>query len=54
MSTGEAKVLGSTARAGESPIAKPPDGRILSSTGHEKSCVKLGRPRSKAKYTGDR
>ena len=54
MSTGEAKVLGSTAEEGESPVVKPPDGRILSRTGHEKSCLKLGRPLSKAKYTGDR
>ncbi len=42
-----------TAAEGESPVGeriKAPDD-FLSTTGHEKSCGKLGRPLSKAKYS---
>ncbi len=45
------RTLGGAATAGESPVAKRGSKRqgIVSTTRHEKSGGKLGRPRSKAK-----
>jgi hypothetical protein len=50
--TAKAKVLERTATAGESPVASKGEGwaGILSTTGHEKPCGKLGGPPSKAQH----
>ncbi len=50
----QAKRLEGRARGGESPVAggEPTSGcQCVSTTGHEQPRGKLGRPRSKAKYT---
>ena len=48
------KGLGRPAREGESPVREagaPAWMRFLSTAGHEESCRKPGRPRSKAEYS---
>ena len=46
-------ILGRSAREGESPVNETVETVLvmsLSRTGHEKSCLNLGGPPSKAKY----
>ena len=47
------KTLERSARDGDSPVGESidPPASLLSTTGHEKPCGKLGRPRPKAKYS---
>ena len=47
------RLLGRATEEGESPVLEIDKAtlvRNLSRAGHEESCLKLGRPRSKAKY----